>query len=81
MRIRFENGIATALDGTADSGPHILAELNRTLGVYGVGRGIYTGDTAIGLKGRIVFEAPGLAGLLVAHRALEEAVLSQGQNQ
>jgi argininosuccinate synthase len=40
---------------------------------YGVGRGMYTGDTTIGLKGRIVYEAPGLTALLVAHRALEEA--------
>jgi argininosuccinate synthase len=48
---------------------------------YGVGRGLYTGDTTIGLKGRIVFEAPGLAALLVAHRALEEAVLSKQQNR
>jgi argininosuccinate synthase len=46
-----------------------------------VGRGIYTGDTTIGLKGRIVFEAPGLTALLAAHRALEEAVLSKAQNR
>jgi argininosuccinate synthase len=48
---------------------------------YGVGRGLYTGDTTIGLKGRIVFEAPGLTALLAAHRALEEAVLSKHQNR
>jgi len=81
VRIGFEKGVAVRLDGAEQSGPHILAELNSMLGAYGVGRGIYTGDTAIGLKGRIVFEAPGLFGLLIAHRALEEAVLSQAQNQ
>ncbi len=48
---------------------------------YGVGRGLYTGDTTIGLKGRIIFEAPGLTALLAAHRALEEAVLSKAQNR
>jgi argininosuccinate synthase len=48
---------------------------------YGVGRGLYTGDTTIGLKGRIVFEAPGMTALLTAHRALEEAVLSKHQNR
>src|SRR5690606_29883729 len=47
----------------------------------GVGRGVYTGDTVIGLKGRIVFEAPGLVSLLAAHRALEEAVLTKQQNR
>ena len=33
------------------------------------------------MKGRIIFEAPGLTALLVAHRALEEAVLSKLQNR
>ena len=42
---------------------------------------MYTGDTTIGLKGRIIFEAPGLTALLTAHRALEEAVLSKQQNR
>jgi argininosuccinate synthase len=40
-----------------------------------------TGDTTIGLKGRIIFEAPGLIALLTAHRALEEAVLTKQQNR
>jgi argininosuccinate synthase len=42
---------------------------------------MYTGDTTIGLKGRIVYEAPGLVSLLAAHRALEEAVLTKQQNR
>jgi argininosuccinate synthase len=58
----------------------MLARLQRSFGDYGVGRGLYTGDTTIGLKGRIVFECPGITALLVAHRALEEGVLSQPQN-
>mgnify|MGYP003295999607 CR=1 FL=1 len=45
------------------------------------GNNTYTGDTTIGLKGRIIFEAPGLAALLAAHRALEEAVLTKQQNR
>ena len=57
-----------------------MQELNKTLGSYGIGRGIYTGDTIIGLKGRIVFEAPALIGLFAAHKALEEVVLTQQQN-
>jgi argininosuccinate synthase len=54
--------------------------LNRVFGAYGVGRALYTGDTSIGLKGRIVFEAPGLLVLVAAHRALEETVLTAAQN-
>lgn len=78
--IGFERGVAVSLDGVPTDGPAILATLNERFGAYGVGRGIYTGDTTIGLKGRIVFECPGLTALLNAHRALEEAILTRDQN-
>ena len=79
--VKFENGVAMALDGEAMAGHLMLAKLNTMFARYGVGRGMYTGDTTIGLKGRIIFEAPGLTVLLAAHRALEEAVLSKAQNR
>jgi len=79
--IRFERGEAVALDGEELAGHVLLARLNKAFAAYGVGRGIYTGDTTIGLKGRIIDEAPGLAALLSAHRALEEAVLTKQQNR
>jgi argininosuccinate synthase len=79
--LRFAHGEALALDGEAMPGHQLLARLNTLFAAYGVGRGVYTGDTTIGLKGRIVFEAPGLIALLAAHRALEEAVLSKAQNR
>ena len=81
VTLRFENGEAVALDGEAMPGHALLARLNQLFAAYGVGRGMYTGDTTIGLKGRIVYEAPGLFALLTAHRALEEAVLSKQQNR
>ena len=81
VTLRFENGEAVALDGEAMSGHTLLARLNGLFAAYGVGRGMYTGDTTIGLKGRIIFEAPGLTALLAAHRALEEAVLTKAQNR
>ncbi len=80
VTLEFERGEAVRLDGEALPGPELLRRLNAQLGAYGVGRAIYTGDTTIGLKGRIAFEYPGLRGLLVAHRALEEAILSAQQN-
>jgi len=81
VTLRFEQGEAVALDGVAMPGAALLAKLNGLFARYGVGRGLYTGDTTIGLKGRIIFEAPGLAALLTAHRALEEAVLTKHQNR
>ncbi len=81
VTLKFVHGEAVELDGKALPGEQILARLNRLFAPYGVGRGVYTGDTVIGLKGRIVFEAPGLTALLAAHRALEDAVLTKQQNR
>ena len=81
VTLKFIEGEAVAIDGEAMQGAQLLAKLNALFAPYGVGRGMYTGDTTIGLKGRIVYEAPGLISLLVAHRALEEAVLSKQQNR
>ena len=81
VKLGFEHGEAVAIDGQAMPGHQLLTRLNTLFAAYGVGRGMYTGDTTIGLKGRIVYEAPGLVALLAAHRALEEAVLSKAQNR
>lgn len=81
VRLQFVEGEAVALDGQAMAGAALLAKLNALFAPYGVGRGVYTGDTVIGLKGRIVYEAPGLISLLTAHRALEDAVLTKQQNR
>jgi len=63
------------------SGPEIIKTLNKKLGAYGVGRHIYTGDVSLGLKGRIVFECPGIDALLISHKALNDAVNTKLQNQ
>ncbi|MFA5589961.1 MAG: argininosuccinate synthase [Lysobacteraceae bacterium] len=81
VRIGFVRGEAVSLDGETLDGASLLSKLNTLFAAYGVGRGVYTGDTVIGLKGRIVHEAPGLTALLTAHRALEEAVLTKQQNR
>ena len=81
VTVGFNQGEAVSLDGQALDGAQLLAKLNALFAPYGVGRGMYTGDTTIGLKGRIVYEAPGLIALLAAHRALEEAVLTKQQNR
>src|SRR3546814_399744 len=62
VTLRFVQGEAVALDGTPMPGHELLAKLNALFAQYGVGRGLYTGDTTIGLKGRIVLEATGQTG-------------------
>jgi len=81
VAIGFEKGVAVAIDGEEMAGPEILQLLNSRFGQYGVGRHIYTGDVTIGLKGRIVFECPGIDALLLAHQALEDCVNTRLQNQ
>lgn len=81
LTLGFDQGRAVSFNGEPMAGPEILARLNKALGAYGVGRHIYTGDVSIGLKGRIVFECPGVDGLMIAHRALQEAVNTKLQNQ
>lgn len=79
--IGFEQGRAVSLDGQTIDGPAMLERLNQEVGAYGVGRHVYTGDVSIGLKGRIVFECPGVDALMAAHRALIETVNTRLQNQ
>jgi len=81
VAIRFDKGRAVAIDGEVLAGPEIVQQLNARFGQYGVGRHIYTGDVTIGLKGRIVFECPGIDALLLAHQGLEDCVNTRFQNQ
>ena len=80
VAIRLEKGTAVAINGETMAGPEIVKKLNTDFGRYGVGRHIYTGDVTIGLKGRIVFECPGIDALLLAHQGLEDCVNTRFQN-
>lgn len=77
--IEFRAGVPTALDGRARDGVALVEELNARGARHGFGRGIHVGDTIIGIKGRIAFEAPGPLTLIAAHRELEKLVLSRQQ--
>ncbi len=85
ISFEFEQGSLVAFNGqklgNGLSGEEVMQQLNQLVGSYGIGRGLYTGDTSIGLKGRIAFEAPALVALKEAHMALEQSVLSKAQNR
>jgi len=75
----FERGVPCSLDGERLD-PVALIERAESLGArFGVGRGIHLGDTIIGFKGRVAFEAPAAEIILTAHRELEKLVLSARQ--
>ena len=75
----FERGIPALLDGVALSAVTIIERLESLAGPYAIGRGIHVGDTVIGTKGRVAFEAPAAEILLTAHRELEKLVLTARQ--
>jgi argininosuccinate synthase len=77
--IGFAAGIPVSLDGAAQSPVSIIERLEALAGPFGIGRGIHLGDTVIGTKGRVAFEAPAADVLLTAHRELEKLVLTGKQ--
>jgi argininosuccinate synthase len=77
--IGFEQGLPLSLDGRGGNGVQIVEEINQIAGEYGIGRGVHIGDTIMGIKGRIVFEAPAPILVIAAHRELEKLVLSKNQ--
>jgi argininosuccinate synthase len=77
--IGFTQGVPDSLDGKRLSAVAIIEALETLAGPFGIGRGIHLGDTVIGTKGRVAFEAPAADVLLTAHRELEKLVLTGKQ--
>src|SRR5690606_1442178 len=79
--LQFEHGIPVALDGEAYGPVQLIEKLESIGGNYGIGRGIHLGDTVLGTKGRVAFEAPAAEIIITAHRELEKLVLSAQQSR
>jgi argininosuccinate synthase len=77
--IGFERGVPTSLDGMALTPVALIQALNELGALFGIGRGIHLGDTIMGIKGRVGFEAPAAHLLIAAHRELEKLVLTGKQ--
>jgi argininosuccinate synthase len=80
-QLRFEGGRPVALDGTPLPAVALIEQLEALAAPFGIGRGIHLGDTIIGTKGRVAFEAPAADILLTAHRELEKLVLTARQQR
>jgi len=74
--LEFDSGVPVALNGQTLLPVALIEELEVLAGSYGIGRGIHLGDTVLGTKGRVAFEAPAAITLITAHRELEKLVLS-----
>jgi argininosuccinate synthase len=79
--ISFKNGRPVGLDGQSLSPVDVIEKLEILAAPFGIGRGIHLGDTIIGTKGRVAFEAPAAETLLTAHRELEKLVLTGRQQR
>lgn len=79
IKIGFEKGEPVSLNGVAGKPVEIIRKLNELGGKYGVGRDVHVGDTIIGIKGRVGFEAAAPLILIKAHHLLEKHTLTKGQ--
>ena len=79
ITIEFEKGIPTKIDGTAYAGPELIAVLGNKCRQHRVGLDVHIGDTVLGIKGRIAFEAGAGVVLIKAHRELEKITTTSWQ--
>ena len=77
----FDAGVPVALDGESLAPVALIEKLEALAGSYGIDRGIHLGDTVLGTKGRVAFEAPAAITLISTHRELEKLVLSAQQTR
>ncbi len=79
IKLSFSKGELTAIDGQKTSPVEGIQELESIASVYAIGRDIHVGDTIIGIKGRVGFEAAAPLILIKAHHVLEKHVLTKWQ--
>ncbi len=80
VKLTFEKGELKAINDQTFSHPSLAIQYLQTIaGGYGIGRDIHVGDTIIGIKGRVGFEAAAPMVILKAHHALEKHVLTKWQ--
>lgn len=80
ITISFEKGEPVALNNEKFNHPvELIQELEKIASPYAIGRDIHVGDTVIGIKGRVGFEAAAPLILIKAHHLLEKHTLSKQQ--
>ncbi len=88
--IRWEQGVPVSLNAeppsrraaerAAEPPSRLIDALGQLCEAHGIGHGIHVGETALGIKGRIGFEAGAALVLIAAHRELEKLVLTKWQS-
>lgn len=79
VKIGFKAGEPVSLNGNEMDPVELIKQLHAIAAPYGIGRDTHVGDTIIGIKGRVAFEAAAPLILIKAHHLLEKHVLTKGQ--
>lgn len=79
LKLSFEKGELIAIDGETGTPVENIEKLSEIATKYAIGRDIHVGDTIIGIKGRVGFEAAAPLIIIKAHHLLEKHTLSKWQ--
>ncbi|SCD21533.1 argininosuccinate synthase [Proteiniphilum saccharofermentans] len=79
ITLGFEKGEPVSLNGEKMPPVTLIHTLHKIASKYGIGRDVHVGDTIIGTKGRVAFEAPAPLIIVKAHHLLEKHVLTKQQ--
>jgi len=79
VKLHFKNGELVGLNDEIDSPVNTILKLEELASKYAIGRDIHVGDTIVGIKGRVGFEAAAAVVTIKAHHLLEKHVLSKWQ--
>ncbi|PKH51049.1 argininosuccinate synthase [Tenacibaculum sp. Bg11-29] len=81
VKMTFKNGEFIAMNAIVDSPQNNIQKLNELASKYAIGRDIHVGDTIVGIKGRVGFEAAAALITIKAHHLLEKHTLTKWQLQ
>ncbi len=81
VTLTFKNGEFVALNGEENAPEINIEKLNNIASAYAIGRDIHVGDTIVGIKGRVGFEAAAALITIKAHHLLEKHTLTKWQLQ
>ena len=79
IKLHFKKGELVGLNDELDSPVNTILKLEEIASKYAIGRDIHVGDTIVGIKGRVGFEAAAAVVTIKAHHLLEKHVLSKWQ--
>ena len=79
IKLHFKKGELVGLNDEFDTSVNTILKLENIASKYAIGRDIHVGDTIVGIKGRVGFEAAAAVVTIKAHHLLEKHVLSKWQ--